>query len=155
MLNLVKVSTREISFFRDFLFAIDKAKIDALSQSRRGSSSKLWKVLERRAIRSKLRRALSLKNDATAITTLCITQDEVEFLKKTEYFDVENPKIIRNIMDAYNLMGFVIADESLEIAKFIFDSGDDVYETITFNNLEREQKDNTKKIINLMSKMNR
>ena len=155
LLNLVKVSTREISFFRDFLFAIDKAKIDALSQSRRGSSSKLWKILERRAVRSKLRRGFSMVNDATAITTLCITQEEVEYLKKTEYFDVENPRVIRPIMEAYNFMGFVIADESLEICKFIFDTGDDNYEVLTYNNLEKEQKDNTKKIINLMSKMSR
>ena len=153
LLNLVKASTREISFFKDFIFAIDKAKIDAISQSRRGSSSKMWKVLERRAVKSKMKRFLSLKNDATAITTVCITQDEAEFLKKTEYIDIENSKTIRPIMDAYNMMGFVIADDSLEICKFMFDTGDDQWEVLTYNNLEKEQKDNTKKIINLMSKM--
>ena len=94
-----------------------------------------------------------MKNDATAITTVCITQDEAEFLKKTEYIDIENSKTIRPIMDAYNMMGFVIADESLEVCKFMFDTGDDQWEMLTFNNLEKEQKDNTKKIINLMSKM--
>ncbi len=155
LLNLVKVSSREISFFRDFVFAIDRAKIDALSQSRRGSSSKLWKVLERRAVKSKIRRALSMTNDATAITTLAITKEEVEYLKKTRYIDVENPRIITRIMDAYNMMGFVIADESLEICKFLYDDGEGEYETITYNGLEREQKDNTKKIVNLMSKMSR
>lgn len=153
LLNLIKVSTREISFFKDFIFAIDKAKIDAISQSRRGSSSKLWKVLERRAVKSKFKRLLSMRNDATAITTLCLTQDEVEFLKKTEYIDVENEKTIRPIMEAYNLMGFCIADEALEICKFIFDTGDDQFEVLTFDNLEKEQRDNTKKIINLMTKM--
>ena len=51
------------------------------------------------------------------------------------------------------MMGFVIADESLEVCKFMFDTGDDQWEMLTFNNLEKEQKDNTKKIINLMSKM--
>lgn len=155
LLNLIKVSSREISFFRDFVFAIDRAKIDALSQSRRGSSSKLWKVLERRAVKSKIRRALSMTNDATAITTLAITKEEVEYLKKTRYIDVENPRIITRIMDAYNMMGFAIADESLEICKFLYDDGEGEYETITYNGLEREQKDNTKKIVNLMSKMSR
>ena len=155
LLNLVKVSSREISFFRDFIFAIDRAKIDALSQSKRGSSSKLWKVLERRAVKSKLRRALSMTNDATAITTLVITKEEVEYLKKTRYIDVENPRVINRIMDAYNLMGFVITDDSLEIAKFLYDDGEGEYETITYSGLEREQKDNTKKIVNLMSKMSR
>lgn len=153
LFNLVRASTREISFFKDFLFCIDKAKIDALSQSRRGSSNKIWKVLERRANKSKIRRLLNMKNDATAITTLCITQDEAEYLRKTEYIDVEDPKVIGSIMDAYNLMGFVIADDAMEICKFMFDTGDYEFEVLTYDNLEREQKDNTKKILNLMSKI--
>lgn len=155
MLKLVKVSSREIAFFKDFLFAIDRAKIDALAQSRRGSSSKMWKVLERRALKSKIRRSMFMANDATAISTLVITQEEVEYLKKTRYIDIENPRIITSIMDAYNLMGFVIVDEALEVAKFLFDDGEGEFEVITFNNLEREQRDNTKKIVNLMSKMSR
>lgn len=155
LLNLVKAGTREISFFRDFVFAIDRAKIDALSQSRRGSSNKIWKVLERRAIKSKLRRTLFMNNDAAAITTLVISQEEVEYLKKTEYINLENPKVVNPILDAYNLMCFVVVDESLEIAKFLFDTGDDMYEILTFDHLEREAKDNSKKIINLMSKLAR
>ena len=153
LLNLIKVSTREISFFKDFLFCIDKAKIDALSQSRRGSSNKIWKMLERRALKSKIKRMLNMKNDATAITTLCITQDEAEYLRKTEYIDVEDPRVIGRIMDAYNMMGFVIADDAMEICKFMFDTGDWQYEILTYDNLEREQRDNTKKILNLMSKV--
>lgn len=155
LLNLIKVGTKELSFFRDFVFAIDRAKIDAMSQSKRGSSNKIWKVLERRATKSKIRRAFSMTNDATAITTLCITQEEVEYLKKTKYINVEDPRVICKIMDAYNMMGFVIVDEALEIAKFLYDDGEGQYEVITFANLEREQKDNTKKIVNLMSKMSR
>lgn len=153
VLNLIRASTREISFCKDFLFAVDKAKIDALSQSRRGSSDKIWKILERRAIKSRVRRSLSMVNDATAITTLVMTSDEIEFLKKTEYIDLENPAVIRGIMDSYNLMGFVIVDDVQEIAKFIYDTGNDTYELITYDNLEKEAKDNSKKIINLMSKM--
>ena len=52
-------------------------------------------------------------------------------------------------------MDVVIVDETLEIAKFLYDDGEGEYETITYSGLEREQKDNTKKIVNLMSKMSR
>ena len=53
-------------------------------------------------------------------------------------------------------MCFVIIDESSESAKFIFDTGDDIYETIPFSQLEREQKDGmSRKVINLIAKMNR
>ena len=59
-------------------------------------------------------------------------------------------------MEAYNLMGVCIVDEAMEVAKFIFDTGDDIYEVLSFNNLERESADNGyKKVINLMTKLAR
>ncbi len=154
--KFIRASTREISFFKDFIFAIDRAKMDALSSSKRGSSSKLWKVLERRALKGKVRRTLGQINDATSITTLVVSQEEVEYLKKSENINVENPKVIRGIMESYGLMSFVIVDESMEVAKFIFDTGEDIYENLAFSSLEREANDSSyKKVINLMTKMSR
>ena len=49
----------------------------------------------------------------------------------------------------------MVVDETIEVAKFLFD-GDDTYETLSFNNLERESGDGMyKKVLNLMTKMNR
>lgn len=156
LLKFIKATTREISFCRDFLFAIDKAKLDALSQSKRGSSSKLWKLLERRSLKSRVRRTLGQVNDASAITTLVISQEEVEYMKKTENIDLLNPRVIRPIMESYNFMGVCVVDEVLEVTNFIFDTGDDIYETLSFTHLERENTSNDyKKIINLMSKVSR
>lgn len=156
LIKFIRSSTREISFFKDFLFAIDKAKVDALSNSKRGSSSPMWKVLERRSRKSKIRRVLGQANDASAITTLVLTQDEVEYLKKIDSMNIEDPKVARSIMEAYNFMSIVIIDESMEVAKFIYDTGDDVYENLAFSSLERESNDSsTKKIVNLMTKMSR
>ena len=153
-LKLIRATTREISFFKDFIFAIDKAKIDALSSSRRGSSSKVWKILERRSLKSRIRRGLRQPNDASAISTLVVSQEEVEFLKKNYNVHIDNPRVIRPIMEAYNLMGVVIVNELDETCSFIFDTGSDVYEKVAFRSLEREDKDNDfKKMINLMTKM--
>lgn len=152
--SFIRATTKEISFWKDFVFAIDKAKIDALSSSRRGSSSKVWKLLERRALKSKVRRSLGQANDASAITSILITQEEVEYLKKNHNMDIQNPSLMKEILDDYNLMCAVIVDEAMEISKFLFDS-DDAFETLTFNALERESGDNSKKIINLMSKIAR
>ena len=129
-LKLIRATTREISFFKDFIFAIDKAKIDALSSSRRGSSSKIWKILERRAVKSRLRRALMQPNDASAISVICISQEEVEYLKKNFNVHVDNARVIRPIMESYNLMGVVIVDELNEVCKLIFDTGNDEYEKV-------------------------
>ena len=154
LIEFVRSTTREISFVRDFLFCIDKCKMDALSNSSKGSTSKLWKLLERRALKSKIRRGLGQVNDASAITTLVITQEEVEYLKKTENIDLNDPRIIRPIMESLNFMGVCIVDEASEKASFIFDTGDDIYETLPFTALERENNDtNYKKILNLMGKI--
>ena len=156
LFNFIRASTREISFWKDFVFAIDKAKIDAISSSGRGSSSEVWKLLERRALKSRINRSLGITNTATAITTLVISQEEVEYLKKNENINIERANIARGILDSYNLMGLVIVDESLEVAKFIFDTGDDAYEHLSFTHLERESSDSGyKKVINLMTKMAR
>lgn len=155
LLKLVQVNTRQISFVKDFLFAIDSAKIDALSRSKRGSTNKLFKVLERRAIGSRASRTLRMKDYCKAITSLVISQEEAEELLKNN-IDVSNPKVIRPIMEQLNLISFAIIDESAEAVKFIFDTGDDIYETIPLSKLEKEQKDGmSKKVINLMAKMNR
>lgn len=149
----IRATTREISFWKDFIFAIDKAKLDALSSSRRGSTSPMWKLLERRAVKSRIKRSFRFTNDATAITMLSITSNTAEVLKKNGVM-IEDERVARNMMDAYNLMGITIVDEALETAKFIYDTGDDSYETITFSSLEREASDTTyKKVVNLMTKM--
>lgn len=154
ILGLVRATTREISFWKDLIFAIDKAKIDALSYSRKNSNAKLWKVLERRALKSRIRRTIGNGNDASAISTLAISQNEVEYLRKEYSIDLENVLVARNLMESYNLMSIVIVDEDLELCKFIYDTGDDLWETISFNHLERENSDNSyKRIVNMMTKM--
>ena len=154
--QFIRATTREISFVKDFLLAIDRAKIEALSNSRRGSANPMWKVLEHRAMKSKLNRFIGRMNDASAITTLVISQEEVEYVKKNYNQDFESIKIMNTVLDAYNFIGFVIVDETLEVAKFHFDTGEDMWETLSFTSLEREDKnDSYKKVVNLMSKISR
>ena len=67
---------------------------------------------------------------------------------------MNDPRIIRPIMESLNFMGVCIVDEASEKASFIFDTGDDIYETLPFTALERENNDtNYKKILNLMGKI--
>lgn len=154
--NFIRATTREISFWKDFVFAVEKAKLDALSSSRRGSSSPIWKLLERRALKSRIRRTFRMSNDATAITTLVLSQNEVEWLMKNDNIDMTKQYTANSMMESFNLMGICIVDESIEVAKFIFDTGDDDYESLTFSALERESSDNTyKRVVNLMTKMGR
>ena len=156
LLQFFRATTRETKFARDFLFAIDKAKIDALANSKRGSASPMWKVLERRARGSKLRRFLGRANETSAITTIVLSQEEIDYVRKEKNVNFEDYGTVAPVMEAYNLMGFVICDESLEVAKFLFDTGEAIWENLSFTNLERENSNNDyRKIINLMTKVAR
>ena len=154
--SFIRATTNEIGFFRDFLFAIDKAKIDAKSYGKSASSNKLWKVLERRSTKSKFRRALKMSNDATAITTLVLTENDVDYIKTNKGIDLYNVSFARKLLDAYNFMGICIMNEATEVISILYDTGDDNYERLTFSNLEREASDSSyKKMVNLLTKMNR
>ena len=156
--NFFRATTREISFVKDFVLALDKAKIEAMSMSLRNSTSdKMWKVLERRATVSRLKRGLRQNNSAAAaITTLCISQEEVEYMRKNYNIDIERLNVALGLFDSLNLMGICIVDESLEVAKFIYDEKEPSWETISFTHLERESSDNTyKRVVNLMTKISR
>ena len=156
LLQFIRATTREISFAKDFLLAIDRAKIDALAHSRKGSANPMWKVLERRAMVSRLKRLIGSPNNYMSITSLIISQEDVDTIKKEYNVDVENPSTVYPLFSNYNLMCFGISDESLEVAKFMFDTGDGNWENYSFTSLEREDKDNTyKKVVNLMTKVAR
>lgn len=155
LLKLVKVSTREISFVKDFLLGLDEARLDALSKSRKGSASRIFKALERRAIKGKIRRSLRMENSAKAISTLVISSEEAEELKKYENIDIYQPKTIVPIMEKLNLLYFVVVDSTAESVDIIVD-GETEYETYSFTNLERESSDNAyKKVVNLITKISR
>lgn len=157
LLKFIKASTKEISFLKDFLFAIDNAKLSAIANSRNGSSTnKLLKTLERRALNGKIRKAFKINNAYKAIATLVISREEADYIYKNNNIDVMNPRVIRPIMENLSLMMFIVVDDSAETASILMDSGDDSYEIISYTHLEREASDNSsKKIINLMTKLNR
>ena len=153
--NFFRASTREISFLKDLILGIDKAKADAQSMSKLNpTADKMWKVLERRATNSKFRRMMLSNNNAAAITTLCVSQEEVEYLRKNHNVDLESLSVVRGLFESLNLLAIVIVDETLEVAKFIYDDAELMWETISFTHLERESSDNTyKRVVNLITKM--
>lgn len=155
--EFIRASTGEISFLRDFVFALDRAKIDAINTNRKGSVAKMFKVLERRALKFRLSKWKANKADCSPITTLVISQDELEYLKKEYDINLENRNIAIKLMDSYNFMGLVIVDEPAESASFIWDNGNESsYDTLSFRSLERESDDkNYRKVINLMTKISR
>jgi len=155
LLKLIRTSTREISFVKDFLFAIDNAKLNAIANSSKGSPTyKYLRILERRALNGKVRKALKANNCSKAIATIVLSVEMVDYIRKYSNIDIMQPEVIRPIMEKLSTMMFIVADESMECIHLLMDTGDDTYETLAYTSLEREVSDGaSKKAINLMTKM--
>lgn len=154
LFNLIRATTREISFFKDFLFSVDRAKVDALSKVGKGSSSNIWKLLELRANEANRRRSL-LKSDAScsAIATIVITKEEADLIKREHRIDITKPGTLLAIMRGYSFMCAAIVDSISERIDFLWDDGSKNFETYSFMSLEREESSGMyKKVINLMNK---
>lgn len=153
-MNLIRATTGEIRFLRDFILSIDQAKINAKNAAKKGMAAKMWETLEFRATKNSKRKLKRSGNDASAITTLVINQETANFIKKEYDFDIESPKNAKMIMDSYNLMGIIICDESIEVAKIMY-AGNDSFEQQAYSYLEKESNDKSyKKVVNLIGQMN-
>lgn len=154
LFNFIRATTREISFFKDFLFSIDRAKVDALSKVGKGSTSSIWKLLELRANQAKRNKQL-FRNDAScsAIATIVISKEEADLIKKYHRLDIHNPGTLLSIMRGYSFMCAVIVDEAMERVDMLWDDGSKHFETYSFMSLEREESSGMyKKVINMVSK---
>ena len=138
--NFIRATTGEIKFGRDFIAAVDQQKLDAINDVKKGEAAKLWSTLKKRSVKSNVRSIKRDSNDATSITTLVISQDTANFMKSESNFDVSTPKNAKMIMDRYNFLCLVIADETNEVAKFMYDGNSD-FESISYLVLAREAKD--------------
>ena len=153
-LNFIRATTGEIKFVRDFLLSLDQAKIDSKNAVKKGEAAEIWKILEFRSSKNSKNRLAKSGNDASAITVLCISQETVNTMKKYYNFDIEQPSKAKEILDAYNLLGIIIADESIEVVKTLY-AGNNVYEQTAYSYLQKETDNSYKKVINLIGQMNK
>lgn len=154
LLNFIRATTGEIQFFRDFLFAIDRAKIDAVAKTNKGSNSRIWKMLEIRANRAKMNATARADNAAcAAITMLVLSKAEVDIIKQSYRLDLSKASNMLSVMKGYNFIGVAVIDEVNEKVDFLYDDGTKNFETISFMSLEREQgAGEYKKMINTLVK---
>lgn len=151
ILNLVRASTREISFAKDLIFSIDTLKNDAKKAARNRSSMKEWKALENRARLVKANR-LSKSNIAQAISTIVITKYEADELMSEYNIDVSDIKVVTNIMRKYALLGFIVIDEEYETVDMHYD-GDKGIETVSFRALKSSNRKESDAMVTLLGKL--
>lgn len=146
LFNLIRSTTREISFLKDFVFALDKAKLDAIKIQK--SSNSVWKILERRAVRNRVR---MFNNDGCygGIVSLVISADTLATLNK-EYDFKASISEVENLISQYNLLAFFVADDVNERATYLFDDASRQFTTVSYTALEKTDSKDYKKIINLL-----
>ena len=146
LFNFIRSTTREISFLKDFLFALDKAKLDAIKIQK--SSNSVWKILERRAVRNRVR---MFNNDGGygGIVSLVISADTLATLNK-EYDFKATISEVENLISQYNLLAFFVADDVNERATYLFDDASRQFTTVSYTALEKTDSKDYKKIINLL-----
>ena len=138
--NLLRATTGEISFARDFLLAINQQKLNAKNAAKKGNAARIWNVLEKRATANRYNEIRKKSNDASSITTLVVNAETVNYMISAYKFDLNNPKNAKLIMDSYNFLSIVIADDANEYAKFIYD-GDKEYQEVAYAGLSKQASD--------------
>ena len=134
---------------KDFVFAINKAKLDAINT--RPNSSPIWKMLERRYLMNKKNWLMSSYNGSgTAIAVLVVSRETVDRLERDFGFKCIPSKLL-DVMEAYSIMGFIITDDVKEKVLSLFDDNSTNFETLSYSAYEREDKSQYKKLINLIT----
>ena len=153
--NLIRATTGEIHLVRDFLLCIDQAKIDAKNSVKKGEAANMWKTLEFMSAKNNYNKIRRKGNDASAITTLVISKETANLLKKQYNCDIEKERNANKVIEDYNLLGLFIVDESVEVVKSLY-RGNTMFEQNAFSYLEKESNDKSyKKVVNLIGQMNR
>ena len=154
--NLLRATTGEISFARDFLLAINQQKLNAKNAAKKGNAARIWNVLEKRATANRYNEIRKKSNDASSITTLVVNAETVNYMISAYKFDLNNPKNAKLIMDSYNFLSIVIADDANEYARFIYD-GDKEYQEVAYAGLSKQASDKNayKDMVNLINRAGR
>ena len=149
--NLIRATTGEIRFARDFIMNIKQAKINAKNAVKKGPAAKMWDVLEKRSIQQNAAKIAKYGNDGSSIAALVINQETVNYLKSQFNINLENPAAAKMFMNAYCLLALIIADDVNEVAKFMYD-GNDTFEVQSYVALSKEAADKAyKKLVNLIN----
>lgn len=150
--DFIRWTTGEINFFKDFLFNIKEIKDDVINRS--SGSSPWWITLKRRKSLAAIRNALGMTKQILPNATIVISAEEAEYIKIHHGFDLMTEQFVDKLMKTFFLLGFVIVDNSTQIAHFLFD-GQQSFQSITFKSLERENSNKANDFKEMLKLVNR
>lgn len=138
LFNFIKLTTGQISFFKDYLFQLENAKNDMRREYELGRYPFYRRLIDAKN-RNKFKRITDmipvLKNFITKtnrkdmpMCTIVVTIDEITSATKTHLnYILKHRNSITDIIDTYMLLCFGIIDELNEIIYFFFSGIDEPY----------------------------
>lgn len=170
--TLIKLTTGEISFFKDLIFAADRAKKDVEAERVLGNAP-----ISRRLIDARNRyRAKSSANAITKLVNKCkdiiakknykdlpmitvvMTEQDFEEASGVRVNRVLNgaSKLVEQIIDTYMLLGFGIVDEMKDVAYFFY-AGEEGYSTVKLSEMGSNGSDKNvgEKLTDVLAAMSR
>lgn len=151
--NFLKVTIGEKRFVKDYVLNQDEIKEEVLAKKQ---NSKWWRTLRKRAIKESLNRFTGGHKQLLPNSSIVISTDEVERFNNMYNINLlRDMKAVKNLMDQFFLLGFVILDPAAEIAHLYFD-GNDSFSTVSYSALERENKkggSDMKSLMKILSRM--
>ena len=150
--EFLKVTSGEKQFFKDFLFRVEKNKkqIEKIANNRYEG---LWFSLKNLKNISKLKRLMKGQG-MLPMATFIISLEENEILRDKYNLDLTENKHATNLMDTFNLLGFIIVDQNND-SIMVWDDEEKEFVDYTMDYLQNENNsanNNIKSVIDFMSR---
>jgi hypothetical protein len=152
VLNFFRMTTGEISFFKDWFLGLDEIKAKILLK--KDKSAKIFRTLERQVkhnIKARTSVGQKLFNQIPATTTFVLTEDEAIAINRRFNTDIRKPSIVKKFLENNNIIGLKIVDESIGLVQS-WDDGSEDFERQSLTNLEKTSQDNmTRDLLKIIS----
>ena len=135
LFRFLRWTTGEISFVKDLLLHMDDLKFDAANQN--AGKSPLFGNLKKMRRRGVGMSGFSMPHGLIPNATLLVTSYEVDHMKNTYGIDLREESVAKKLMEALDLMTFIVCDDGLGTVDIIYD-GDATFQTYALESIERE-----------------
>lgn len=151
LVNAIKLTTGEMTFFKDFLFANSRIKEDIKNKFK---SNPFIAACLRRKKKHTILKTLNLKQQLVPNATIVISEEERISMNNQFGIDFGNLKTAQSLMNELFLLGFVIVDSATETVKFLFD-GKNGWDERSYHDLSKENMNQIKDMKNIVQMMSR
>lgn len=148
-MNMVKWTTGEISFLKDFLLHINEIKMDVSNMA--NGYSKWFPTLKHLKDKKVQFRSSSLQR-LIPNASIIISTYELNEIQTRYGINLKDPRFAKKIISNYFLMTFIVIDDATQTIDIIYEK-DSVFQTYALETLEREVNLNSNRLSKEIGRM--